>query len=224
MQARSSSLRLGIRKDEDERDVDIRLTFKSLILVFWLGIGIVLIYEIIFTMALLLRKRIVGRRHNQEARPHDTNDISGPSVPLYLSSIWGISTAYAIFYSFEVVFLYVNDGWLPLLPVQLMFTFTDVYVWLWMVGHLKYRLWGKASPYAKACVLIKFSHVAFNILVEKGFWMIRHWLFCLEDLVCLAMAQEVYGFSVLQMRKEMVFLGFIIWISATALSTVNRVT
>ena len=59
-QPRSSSLRLSIRHDGDERDVDIRLTLRSLGLVIWLGIGIVLLYEIICTVALLIQKRIAA--------------------------------------------------------------------------------------------------------------------------------------------------------------------
>lgn len=225
-QPRSSSLRLSIRHDGDERDVDIRLTLRSLGLVIWLGIGIVLLYEIICTVALLIQTRIAASAimAGQQNRGIMIDFAATPSVPLYLSCIWGLSTAYAIFYSFEIIFLYINDRWLQLLPVQLLFTATDLYVWIWMVGRIKYRFWGKASSYAKACIFIKFCHVVFNILVEKKIWVLRNWLFCSEDLACLAMAQEIFGFSLLKMRKEMSVLGIGLLISATVFSTATRIT
>ena len=103
--ATESRLRLSIRKDKDYRDVDIRLTFNALCLVVWLGLGIILLYEILCVLLLLVRKRLPGCRAAQEQGKSvlmwEDKTKAVPSVPLYVSMLWGISTAYGVFYSFE---------------------------------------------------------------------------------------------------------------------------
>lgn len=201
------SLKLSIRKDSDERDVNIRLSFRALGLVVWLGMGIILLYEILSVLFLLLRRRLCSRwmRNNNSVLMVDPPPV--PSLQVYLSLLWGISTAYGIFYSFEMIFLYINDRWYALLQVQLMFTLTDVYVWIWMVAHIKYGLSLRSTSWT--CVLIKFNHLLFNILIERGIWTGRHFMFCMEDATCLLMAPAVFGVSLKSLSKPLLVSGTI---------------
>lgn len=200
-QERASSLRLRIRKDTDERDVDIRLTFNALGLVLWLAFGIILLYEILSILAILLRRNLC--RHRQKHHAEEGTPAGEPPISLYILVLWGISTAYGIFYSFEMMFLYLNDRWYQLLGIQILFSATDIFVWCWMVGHVKYQFLGKSTLAAKACLLIKFNHLLFNICIERGIWSPRHWLFCLEDLTCLLLAKAVFGPSLKSLARPL---------------------
>ena len=80
------------------------------------------------------------------------------------------STFYAAFYSFYSVFLHVNDIWYQLMPIQLAFTSSDIYVWAWMIGRIKYNAWPKGTVWGKACVLInKLAHFVFNMIQRRIF-------------------------------------------------------
>ena len=41
-------------------------------------------------------------------------------------------------------------------------------------------------------MLIKLAHIVFNMILEKDIWNMRHWLFCLEDLMSICVAHEVF--------------------------------
>jgi len=215
-------LKIGVRPNTFPRDIVIHLTWRSLGLVLWLAMGIILLYEILTTWffhLLYKPERIAQRRSDTDrGREEDENDdienasgsrIASPkkrifsSLPLFRSSFggtattiesrpphvvmvlaFGISTAYGIFYSFEVVFLYVNDQWYHLLNTQLLLTFMDIFAWVWLVLAIKYRVWHpRLSPACSHLSLgIKLVHMLFNLLVEKNEGRtVRHWLFLVED-------------------------------------------
>ena len=111
-------LKLGIRANTYPRDVTIKLTLRSLILVAWLSSGIILLYEVLSTWMILLQSsyNYNGSRNSNDADyviliPYTKTDkssitlISKPPPPrLSVVILWGIATAYGIFYSFEVMF------------------------------------------------------------------------------------------------------------------------
>merc|ERR1711991_934427 len=92
---------LDLRKDEDFRYINIQLQWVSAWLLLWLGVGIHLLLDI-------AKIAIMGARRGR-----------WPQVA------YAFACFYPVYYSFEMTFMYVNDGWYPLLPMQLYFTFTD---------------------------------------------------------------------------------------------------
>jgi hypothetical protein len=96
--------------------------------------------------------------------------------------LWGISTFYAIFYSFEMTFLYVNERWVQLLGIQLLLSSSDVFTWIQLVACCKYGVTGCYSL-TQTCVGIKLLHVLFNMMMESraSVTSVRHWMFLLED-------------------------------------------
>lgn len=221
--SRTRSLRLSIRQDTDERDVDIRLTLKSLGLILWLGFGIILLYEVLAVFLVLVRRQIRNKR-NKPVDHQQGLHVLDPVAPLPLLILWFISTAYGMFYSFEMVFLYINDNWYSLLGIQLLFSVTDIFVWCWMVGHFKYQFWGKSTIVSTVCLIIKFNHMLFNIVIERGIWSPRHWLFCLEDMTCLLLARVFFGQSVKAMAKPLTASGLAVLLTVVSLFRGSRMT
>jgi hypothetical protein len=144
-------VKLSIRSDIAYRDITIRLTERSLLLILWLGIGTVLLYEILSVWVLFLARRYYRRPTSASVPSTESDEESGnTSEPLPLVTtrktesaqdpnrlivvVWGISTAYAIFYSFEVIFLYLNDRWYQLLGIQILLTASDVLTWIQLVA------------------------------------------------------------------------------------------
>lgn len=254
-----SVLKLSIRKTSDERDITIRLTMRSLFLASWLGFGTVLLYEILSFMFLTNRhytRRQSGSdessRHSIHMYPRNkTFPDTDETEPLPLVSrtdgrrtvgntsrrpsrwivlVWGVATAYAIFYSFEVPFLYMNDRWYQLLGVQLLLTISDTMTWIHLVACCKY---GHCPSFtlAQACVGIKLLHLIFNLLGEsrQSISSVRHWMFLLEDSTYLWCCRSWLS---ARPRSFLTFRGIISLMIVVAMSAVvmhnmtsmNRIT
>lgn len=150
---------------------------------------------------------------------------------ILLLLVWFLSTMYGIFYSFEVIFLYLNDKWYDLLAVQLFFTLTDMYVWIMMVMVVKYphiMLSSKSkttssSFWRRLCLYLKFGHLSFNLLVERDWKTTRHLLFFLEDASCLAMAPLVFRMSLANCSKRgLLGSTLVVWLAARILSQMGN--
>ena len=189
-------LKLSIRSVNDYRDITIHLTLRSLLLSLWLGLMIVLLYEILSVWILFLFNRYHRRPTSrvQETIDEEQGTVDNEPLPLITRKeqqgepnkliviIWGISTAYAIFYSFEAAFLYMNERWYQLLGIQLLLTASDVFTWIQLVACCKYGI-GACWPLTQMCAGIKLLHVLFNLFMEsrESITSARHWMFLLED-------------------------------------------
>jgi len=193
-------LKLSIRSASDYRDITVHLTERSLLLILWLGLGTVLLYEILSVWLLFLfhrYQRIPATTSRTSTEPRDEEQGNGDedTEPLPLVTprkapepnrliviVWGISTAYAIFYSFEMTFLYLNDRWYQLLGIQLLLSASDVFTWIHLVACCKYGI-TSCYPLTQVCVGVKLLHVLFNLMMEskESITSARHWMFLLED-------------------------------------------
>lgn len=261
----SKILKLSIRSANDERDITIRLTLRSLFLTLWLGCGIILLYEILSLWILVLTNRHLTRRQvssncfesyrtdsTEEAEKESLTDQEAISEPLPLVSrkdeqrnvggttsrppsrwvvlIWGISTVYAIFYSFEMTFLYINDRWYQLLGVQSLLSSSDIVTWIHLVAFCRY---GQCNPQALAqlCVGIKLLHVVFNLVGESrnSYSSVRHWMFLLEDSTYLWCCRHWVGVSprqLLTIRGILMLLFVAVSLAALVhnMTSMNRIT
>lgn len=239
-------LKLTLRKNiYSKRDVTFRLTLRSLGLVLWLSLGVLLLYEITtLSLGWLLWKykrdrarkcvkkqdeeigcdeyatemiedksnqvsrlamlfKMGGRgpaklpgwsptinHHHHQYRPREKiENAASIASHVLLVLVWTLATLYAIFYSYEMVFLYINDRWYQLLGLQLVMTLSDTLTWMAAIAITKYKLCCTTTPWvANVCCIIKVLHLVFNILVEADWWNIRHWLFLLEDATYLCLA------------------------------------
>ena len=146
-------------------------------------------------------------QHQQQQQQQGV-DVS--LAPVWLVLLWAISTTYGVFYSFEVVFLYVNDGWYQLLGLQLFMTLSDAVTWIHFLAVAKYRLFSKQQQQQQqhsvwssswSCsqwmslvsCSIKLLHLVFNVTMEADVWILRHWVFLLEDSTYLALAPVCLG-------------------------------
>jgi hypothetical protein len=92
---------------------------------------------------------------------------------------------YPLYYNHSVTFLYINDRWYGLLPVQLFFTITDDVC-------LALR-WSQSHPELRA--LIRGSHVLFNLLLETQKLHPRSLMFLLDDVAALGYIWWLYNRS-----------------------------
>lgn len=261
----SPILKLSARRANDERDITIRLTLRSLFLTLWLGFGIILLYEILSLWILFLTNRHFTRQRvrsntvessgtdsTEEAEKERRADQEAVSEPLPLVSrkgekrnaggttsrrpptwvvlIWGISTAYAIFYSFEMMFLYLNDRWYQLLGVQILLSSSDIVTWIHLVAFCKYGQC-RSQALAQLCVGIKLLHVVFNLVGESrnSYFSVRHWMFLLEDTTCLWCYRHWVGVSprqLLTIRGIMMLLFVAMSLAALLhnMTDMNRIT
>jgi hypothetical protein len=206
-------LKLSIRSDAFYRDVAIHLTGRAFFLMVWLGLGCILLYEIVSLFMLFLMHRYHHQTSTTSAAINRTEEsldedqgngaITVEPLPLIPSRkqehkepnrlivlLWGVSTAYAIFYSFEMFFLYVNDRWYQLMAIQVLLTLTDVFTWVRLVLVCKYGMRCSFSG-TQVCCGIKLLHLIFNLMVEsrESITSGRHWMFLLEDSTYLWCAQ-----------------------------------
>jgi hypothetical protein len=198
-----SIVKLSIRSDSSYRDITIRLTERSMILILWLGFGTVLLYEILSVWVLFLLRRYQRRpTADSSSSPERDEETGNDSEPLpflitrktesaqepnrLIVLVWGISTAYAIFYSFEIIFLYLNDRWYQLLGIQVLLTASDILTWIQLIACCKYGI-APCYPMTQVCVSIKLLHVLFNIFMEsrESITSARHWMFLFEDTTYL---------------------------------------
>jgi hypothetical protein len=156
-----------------------------------------------------LYKSYNGRDDSNDERllPHTKRDKSSPSskyapprLPIII--LWVISTIYGIFYSFEVTFLYLNDQWYALLPIQILFTTSDVISWIYLILIHKYKLCNNSL--ANFCIGIKLSHLLFNTIIENYDASMRHVLFLLEDSIYLWCAYSWLGVG--EQRNKLMML------------------
>ncbi len=162
---------LDLRKDEDFRYINIQLQWVSAWLLLWLGVGIHLLLDI-------AKIAIMGARRGR-----------WPQVA------YAFACFYPVYYSFEMTFMYVNDGWYPLLPMQLYFTFTDSFAWCYAVAVLVYGVRPRQSATLMS-VAVKVSHVVFNCFIERGWTSpaaLRNAFFLLEDVLYVVLATPMLG-------------------------------
>lgn len=241
-------LKLSIRSDSDYRDINIHFTERALLLILWLGLGTVLLYEILSVWCLFLSHKY----HHQSTIVNRTTDMRdeeqgiGDTEPLPLIDgrkeqqqqepnrlivlLWGISTIYAIFYSFEMTFLYINDQWYQLLGVQLLLSASDILTWIHLVACSKYGM-KCCSPLTQLCSGIKLLHLLFNLMMEskESITSGRHWMFLLEDSTYLWCAR--YWLKA-QPRKLLSIKGVALLLMGAAscalliqnLTSMNRIT
>jgi hypothetical protein len=240
-------LKLSIRSDIFYRDITIHLTKRSLFLIFWLGLGTVLLYEIISVWILFLFHKYHHRpttltRTTETTDEEEGNGLSVEPLPWIsrreppqepnrlIVFFWGVSTAYAIFYSFEVVFLYINDRWYQLLGIQVLLTLTDIFTWIHLCATAKYGM-AFCYPLTQTCSGIKLLHLLFNIMLEskKSITSARHWMFLLEDSTYLWCARY---WLLAQPRKLLTMKGIALLLLGAAscallihnLTSMNRIT
>ena len=272
-------LKLGIRSNQDARDITVQLTQRSLLLVVLMGVAIVLMYEVVTFMICLLccrgRTRDPERRHRyagghapgrrgsndkdrlpltMSSSPKNTTTTTTTTLsatskeftkrtallhrfqtgqpPVWLILLWTISTTYGVFYSFEVVFLYINDRWYQLLGLQLLLTTTDVLTWVWILAVAKHGILphGSMPSVSTVCCCIKVLHLAFNVCVEADIWILRHWVFLLEDATYLGLAPFVldcYWWESLRKPRfvaALVGVGLVMLLAVRSLPTMGRIT
>lgn len=244
-------LKLSVRSDEAYRDITIRLTERSLLLVLWLGLGIVLLYEILSVWILFLfhcyhkqpNRNSITREEGRDEEQGSGLQVDSDPLPLvssrkdqqaepsrFIVLLWGISTAYAIFYSFEMTFLYFNDRWYQLLGVQILLSASDILTWIHLVACCKYGVTA-CSPLTQTCAGIKLLHVLFNLLMEsrESITSARHWMFLLEDATYLWCCRSWLG---AQPRKLFSIRGIaLLFLGAAScallihnLTSMNRIT
>ena len=176
----------------------------------WLGLGCILLYEIVSLFILFLSHRYHHHRTEESLDEEQGNGTVSLEEPLPLISgrkqernkepnrlivvLWGVSTAYAIFYSFEMFFLYINDRWYQLMAIQVLLTLTDVVTWILLVTVCKYGM-SRSFSWTQVCCGIKLLHLLFNLLLEskQSITSGRHWMFLLEDSTYLWCAQFWIG-------------------------------
>jgi len=138
----SRRVRLGIRDDEaDERYVDIRVAYRSLLLLLWAFAGFVVVASILATWTVLAGRAVQEARLEKKKKKNLDDDDDDDKVKrthwrgwlllrtMVLVTTWGVTTTYGAFYSFYLPFLYVNDRWYPLLTTQLFLWCTDLTTW-----------------------------------------------------------------------------------------------
>ncbi|KAL7534348.1 hypothetical protein ACHAWF_004803 [Thalassiosira exigua] len=241
---------LSIREDGFDRDVSVRKSLTSAGLFAWIALGFVLIYEVAWAAALLVarggsrtdrkekasgigsqqsdeegpRQRPEQPRESQSRRqyPLSKERCKGLASFVPIVIVWGIATVYSVFYQFDMIFKYLNDRWYQLLPVQAAFTLSDVCVLIWVVGRTKYNVWLDRTIWGKACILVKFAHMIFNIVLESNFWEIRNLLFLAEDLTSLYLAQWIFGCSVKTIDKRAwIILTVAVLLGSNLISSLN---
>lgn len=187
-------LKLSIRSDSDYRDITIHLTERALLLILWLGLGTVLLYEILSVWILFLSHKYHHRPTTISGSDEEQGNGDSEPLPLtvrkeehqepnrFIVVLWGISTAYATFYSFEMMFLYINDRWYQLLAVQILLSASDILTWVHLVCCSKYGM-ALCYPLTQLSSGIKLLHLLFNLLMEskESISSGRHWMFLLED-------------------------------------------
>ena len=88
--------------------------------------------------------------------------------------VWlSLASLYPICYSVDMTFLYVNDHWYALLPMQMVFNTIEIFC--------LYGRWNNIW-YSERFIL-RFSTLFFNIFLEKGTWLYRNILFILTGIV-----------------------------------------
>lgn len=266
----SQFLHLSLRRDSTKRSVNIRLTYKALGLVIWIGLGMILLYEIVWVMVKLLLRRSRWLRQfpcwrqgscchvartTTTANKLKTDDLSylpthhdddksssADKQTRYMHLLltdflptltWGISTVYGVFYSFEMLFLYVNDEWYQLLLVQSLFSFSDIFTWCCLVAQLKYsscctvpapdQQQQTSWPCVEVCAAIKVQHLLFNLFLERGVWTGRHVMFLLEDSTYIWLMCREPGVK-LSWRRRWLPLSSAVTVMVLLLQTKGRIT
>lgn len=120
----------------------------------------------------------VKNNNNQDSQSKEKRRASSP-----LTTVWvkwrglflSLASAYPIFYNHDMMFMYINDKWFNLFAVQVFFTATDD-LCLWL-------RWFEIAPYWR--VVIRLTHVIFNVFLENNLFVPRNVLFLLDDLLDL---------------------------------------
>jgi hypothetical protein len=112
---------------------------------------------------------------NRDAR-QDARQKSQWRRPRWFLILLTLLSMWTIYYNHEMLFMYVNDNWTPLLAVQLAFTFTDD---LCLLGR-----WTVRFPRVRIC--LRALHVGFNIGLEQDSHgapaVVRRLLFLFDDI------------------------------------------
>ena len=148
------ALKIGVVPEDECRSMYINLTPTS----FCLALLIWAMFDVYIRMAFGLLQRLFLALN----RP-------GATRKLAVWTMWSATSAFPVFYSAYVLFLYINDDWWQLYHVQLFFTttqFIQAYATLFMLNEAIER--NILLIIAPVIVGITAMKLGFNVLVEVG--------------------------------------------------------